>query len=48
MGLRQRLPLGLRHNPAPRQPPMTTALLIALVGSLALMAVIVRRLEQNS
>jgi len=27
---------------------MTTALLIALVGSLALMAVIVRRLEQNS
>jgi len=29
------------------EPPMTVALLIALAGSLAAMAVIVRRLEQR-
>ena len=34
-------------SPAPYEPPMTIALLIALAGSLAAMAVIVRRLEQR-
>ena len=34
-------------SPAPHEPPMTIALLIALAGSLAAMAVIVRRLEQR-
>ena len=35
------------RSPAPHEPPMTIALLIALAGSLAAMAVIVRRLEQR-
>ena len=34
-------------TPAPHEPPMTIALLIALAGSLAAMALIVRRLEQR-
>jgi hypothetical protein len=39
--------IGATLKPPARQEPMTIALLIALAGSLAAMAVIVRRLEQR-
>jgi hypothetical protein len=41
---RLRLPASVAAHPAP--PAMTLALLLALVGSLGLMAWIVRRLER--